>query len=187
MTAPAGPVRGYAIRLLARYVAVVATMALTTGGAAGQSSCGNGHVDAGEQCDDGNSVDGDCCSSTCQFEPFDSPCNDHNPCTAGDRCTGTGLCWFDSCHTGTGCICGAQCTGNNGGCTCGGPGPCTVGQSCGKCGSGSCIYLCGEQDTACISNSSHGCDTDQDCAPGDVCVSLRMGDYCGGGCVTPCR
>jgi|GEM_PF-2183127 len=31
-------------------------------------SCGDGSVDAGEECDDGNTVDGDGCSSTCQNE-----------------------------------------------------------------------------------------------------------------------
>ncbi|HUJ60921.1 MAG TPA: DUF4215 domain-containing protein [Kofleriaceae bacterium] len=30
--------------------------------------CGNGILDEGEQCDDGNTVDGDGCSSTCMFE-----------------------------------------------------------------------------------------------------------------------
>lgn len=30
--------------------------------------CGNGIVQQGEQCDDGNTADGDCCSSTCQSE-----------------------------------------------------------------------------------------------------------------------
>jgi cysteine-rich repeat protein len=30
--------------------------------------CGNGTVDAGESCDDGNTVSGDGCSSTCQIE-----------------------------------------------------------------------------------------------------------------------
>ena len=33
------------------------------------SACGNGVVDAGEQCDDGNLVNGDGCSSTCTIEP----------------------------------------------------------------------------------------------------------------------
>jgi cysteine-rich repeat protein len=32
------------------------------------SPCGNGIVQTGEQCDDGNTVDGDGCSSTCQLE-----------------------------------------------------------------------------------------------------------------------
>jgi TonB family protein len=31
--------------------------------------CGNGTVEAGEQCDDGNTVGGDGCSSLCQTEP----------------------------------------------------------------------------------------------------------------------
>ena len=31
-------------------------------------SCGDGHVDPGEECDDGNTVDGDGCSATCQEE-----------------------------------------------------------------------------------------------------------------------
>ena len=30
--------------------------------------CGNGIIESGEQCDDGNLVDGDGCSSTCQIE-----------------------------------------------------------------------------------------------------------------------
>jgi fibro-slime domain-containing protein len=33
------------------------------------TSCGNGNVEAGEDCDDGNQVDGDGCSSTCTKEP----------------------------------------------------------------------------------------------------------------------
>lgn len=31
-------------------------------------SCGDGHVDPGEECDDGNTVDGDGCSANCQDE-----------------------------------------------------------------------------------------------------------------------
>ena len=30
--------------------------------------CGDGHLDAGEQCDDGNSRDGDGCSANCTIE-----------------------------------------------------------------------------------------------------------------------
>jgi len=32
------------------------------------NSCGDGTVDLGEQCDDGNTVSGDCCSASCQIE-----------------------------------------------------------------------------------------------------------------------
>src|SRR5205085_6379394 len=44
--------------------------------------CGNGVINAGEQCDDSNHANGDCCSSTCQFETAGSPCgSDGNACT----------------------------------------------------------------------------------------------------------
>src|SRR6185436_3105556 len=32
-------------------------------------ACGNGTVDLGETCDDGNASAGDCCSADCQIEP----------------------------------------------------------------------------------------------------------------------
>ncbi|MFQ5353171.1 MAG: hypothetical protein ACE5D3_08885, partial [Candidatus Binatia bacterium] len=35
-------------------------------------SCGNERVDAGEECDDGNLIDGDGCSRTCEFECGDA-------------------------------------------------------------------------------------------------------------------
>src|SRR5437763_1500427 len=44
--------------------------------------CGNGVVDLGEQCDDGNLAAGDCCSPTCQFEPAGQACA-NNPCISG--------------------------------------------------------------------------------------------------------
>jgi cysteine-rich repeat protein len=48
--------------------------------------CGNGNVDPGEQCDDGNREDGDCCSSSCQFEPTGQACDDGLFCTVGSVC-----------------------------------------------------------------------------------------------------
>src|SRR5690242_18073018 len=33
------------------------------------ATCGNGQIDPGEQCDDGNTTSGDGCSATCQTEP----------------------------------------------------------------------------------------------------------------------
>lgn len=54
--------------------------------------CGDGISTPPEQCDDGNTADGDCCDSTCQNEPALSPCEDDGlPCTA-DVCDGTGDC-----------------------------------------------------------------------------------------------
>ena len=56
--------------------------------------CGNGQVEAGEQCDDGNVVAGDGCSPTCQTEPrcgngvveAGEQCDDGN-LVAGDGCS----------------------------------------------------------------------------------------------------
>src|SRR5262249_27678621 len=36
--------------------------------------CGDGVIEPGEQCDDGNTDNGDCCSATCQFEPAGTTC-----------------------------------------------------------------------------------------------------------------
>ena len=48
------------------------------------TSCGNGNIETGEQCDDGNQVDGDGCSSRCQIEQgFNctaQPTPDTQPC-----------------------------------------------------------------------------------------------------------
>src|SRR5262249_38752556 len=52
-------------------------------------SCGDGILDAGEQCDDGNTLNGDCCSSTCQFE---APGGDCGSAMCGGQCDGAGTC-----------------------------------------------------------------------------------------------
>jgi len=72
--------------------------------------CGDGQVDPGEQCDDGNRTDGDCCSASCTFET--AACNDGDGCTTGDVCrAGTcvpgiavtcGLC--EQCDPAAGCV-----------------------------------------------------------------------------------
>jgi cysteine-rich repeat protein len=56
--------------------------------------CGDGAVDAGEECDDGNAADGDGCSSTCRLPPRcgdrdldpGEECDDGNT-TGGDGCS----------------------------------------------------------------------------------------------------
>ncbi len=49
--------------------------------------CGDGLTSGLEECDDGNAIDGDCCSAICLVEA----CDDGNPCT------------LDSCVAPTGC------------------------------------------------------------------------------------
>jgi len=53
-------------------------------------SCGDGIVDLGEACDDGNNTNGDCCNSACQFELAASSCS-ASLCNSG-ACDGAGTC-----------------------------------------------------------------------------------------------
>lgn len=63
-------------------------------GPAEASLCGDGSVDFGEDCDDGNHVNGDCCSANCKAEPTTQTCGpdtDGEACTT-PRCDGFGFC-----------------------------------------------------------------------------------------------
>ena len=80
-------------------------------------TCGNGTVDPGEDCDDSNTLPGDCCDATCQYEGAGSSCDDADLCTTSDVCDGAGscvgseppdcdddnVCTDDSCVPETGC------------------------------------------------------------------------------------
>lgn len=137
--------------------------------------CGNGIVESGEQCDDGNNADGDCCSWDCQFEPADSYCDDGNACDDPDACDGHGhcvglppldICPGDQCHDPiacdpqTGCNNPAKPDGT----------PCDDGDACSgdQCVSGVCIGnvpTCGD---GVIESSCEYCD-DGNTASGDGC------------------
>lgn len=59
--------------------------------AAWPCTCGNGSLDADEECDDGNQVNGDCCSSLCRIDPDGTACSDADLCTRDDLCL-SGTC-----------------------------------------------------------------------------------------------
>src|SRR5205823_4653926 len=75
--------------------------------------CGDGVLDPGEQCDDGNVQDGDCCSSTCRFEPATTLCRPAaGGCDVAEFCTGaSGSCPADLLEPST-----FECRGAMGSC-----------------------------------------------------------------------
>jgi cysteine-rich repeat protein len=91
--------------------------------------CGNGFVESGEDCDDGGTAGGDCCSATCGFEPFGSACDDGDACTEIDACDGNGGCdpgaplacddgafcnGQETCDSGSGCLAGTPAAADDG-------------------------------------------------------------------------
>jgi len=114
------------------------------------SRCGNGMIDPGETCDDGNNVSGDCCSATCQKDPPGAPCtNDFNQCT-DDVCDAGGICQHVTlsgpCDDNNSCTINDTCTGGScvgtvqpDGTPCDDTDPCTSNDACsgGYCEGGS--------------------------------------------------
>ena len=88
--------------------------------------CGNGVTEPGETCDDGNTTDGDCCSSMCTLAHAGVTCSlAGNQCAfgtcSGATCTGItpitcddgNVCTDDACNPATGCV----FTNNNASCS----------------------------------------------------------------------
>jgi hypothetical protein len=73
--------------------------------------CGNGALDAGESCDDGDRGSLDCCGRACAYDPAGAVCAaDADPCTL-ERCDGAGTCLNVNAPLGTPCaVDGDSCT-----------------------------------------------------------------------------
>ncbi len=105
------------------------------------SYCGDGTLDPGESCDDGNNLDGDCCSAFCTVRDPGSACDDGLFCTGRDYCDSSG-----------------QCRGSGDPC----PGP---------DGDGDCSESCNEASDSCTMADASGspCDDGDMCTAGGSC------------------
>ena len=168
-------------------------------------SCGDGVVEAPEECDDGNSVNGDGCDTDCKFSCVSSdPTRD---CVSTNACVGNGTC-DDAQHTctagsnvsdGTGCGSAQICVGGT--CiaaTCGDgfvtpPEQCDFGMGNNVAGSGcqpNCTFSCTMNPNSC--DDGNPCNGTETCGavtgptgtPGQKCAAgtpLADGTSCGGG------
>jgi cysteine-rich repeat protein len=136
--------------------------------------CGNGFVESGEDCDDGGTAGGDCCSATCGFESFGSACDDGDACTEIDACDGNG-----GCDPGAPLACddGAFCNGqetcdSGSGCLAGTPPATDDGVACttDSCDEDDDVVVHTPDDALCddglYCNGSETCDASSDCQPG---------------------
>lgn len=63
------------------------------------SVCGNGTVDSNEECDDGNTVDGDGCSATCTIEQVLTPVCGNSTVEQGEQCDDGNTTNGDGCSS----------------------------------------------------------------------------------------
>ncbi len=121
--------------------------------------CGNGELDGAEECDDGNTDDGDGCSAACRTHPC-YVCNNAEPT----------VCILD-CSLGASC-CEAVC--GNGfideGETCDDQNV-TDGDGCSSDCAEEMCFSCTGQPSQCQLD----CSQDESCCPSDVCIGGAMG------------
>jgi cysteine-rich repeat protein len=123
-------------------------------GGNGCPECGNGEIDFGESCDDGNTASGDGCRDDCQDEgciaaspgwPTDALCDDFDGCTI-DSCDSVA----HQCRNSLSCEEGIACTVDS-------------------CNAGSCLHV--PDDAAC--DDENDC-TDDMCSPATGCVHASL-------------
>jgi hypothetical protein len=147
-------------------------------------NCGNGVVNPNEQCDDGGTANGDCCSSTCQFEANGGACTDDGNACTNDQCDGAGGCTHPN-NTAP-CTDGVFCNGPD---VCGG-GACSqhAGDPCpGPNGDGNCSESCDETGDTCTAPDPNGasCDDALFCNGTDTCDAGLCGVHAGDPCPGP--
>lgn len=81
----------------------------------GGPTCGNRITEVGEDCDDGNPLDGDCCSAACGYEILGASCGNSTAtsCDEPDSCDGAGTCRDNLAPEATPCNDSSTCTVND--------------------------------------------------------------------------
>jgi len=144
----------------------------------GEAECGNGILEPGEQCDDGNFVDGDGCQGDCSFS-----CRGDGDCVDGNPCNGDETCNMEThgCELGTSLEDGTVCDED--------PRSICLGGACGpsSCGDGYVDTGGGEE---CESGADVECITLCDTAGEGICAddcSLPTGWDCSDGSEEECN
>lgn len=73
------------------------------------AQCGNDQLENGEDCDDGNTANGDCCNANCKYDTQGTSCADGIYCNGDEVCNGAGTCLFSEV--------GRNCSGLSGQCS----------------------------------------------------------------------
>ncbi len=125
-----------------------------------EATCGNGVVEECEACDDGNTMNGDCCSSTCQLDAAGTACGSsaNTDCDNPDTCNASGVCQINNEPNGTACTSdGMECTND-------------------QCSGGVCAHPNKAAGTACGSNANTDCDNPDTCNASGVCLTNNEAD-----------
>ena len=170
--------------------------------------CGDGVLDAGESCDDGNNRNGDCCTAFCEMLAVGSACEDGLFCTVDDTCDADARCIGsgDPCERPDGdANCSESCNEETDACDARDPdaSACDDGVYCNGtdlCASGACAWHSGSpcpapgDDDDCMEGCNevtHACDAPE--VPGSPCNDGRFcttgeacndAGACGGGVST---
>jgi hypothetical protein len=153
--------------------------------------CGDGEITGDEECDDSNTANGDCCSSSCVFEDVDTPCTDDADACTTDVCDGAGTCdhnaitcdsdddpcTADTCDAVEGCNYPAASDGTpfDDGLYCTTTDECTAGTCTGSgdacSGAGECQATCSEgvESAVCADPNGTPCTSDADVCTDDIC------------------
>jgi cysteine-rich repeat protein len=140
--------------------------------------CGNGVSNSGEECDDGDVQDSDCCSPSCTFDPPSYSClGDGTICTV-NKCDGNGTCVAQPDAAGKRCESdGNSCTDD----VCNGSGLCTHTSS----PAGSTCFADFEVCTDDVCDGSGTCLAIDNTAPCTDFNTCTVGDTCSGGSCVP--